>query len=313
MLNVNRLRILREVATHRSLARAAEEIGHTPSAVSQQITALEQEVGMPLVERHARGVYLTEAGRVLVQHVDVIVADVHAAELALAALGSGKTGQVRIASFTTANAGYLPRAIRLFWHRNPRIGLALSEADCDESIAMLARREIDICLVYAFPALPLPRKGLALTELLEDRLHVLLPAEHRLADRADLTLADLADERWIQGAYRSSTSNVLPHACRQAGFEPDIVFRTDDQMTVHGLVGAGLGVALASSLTLRTISADLLVRPLSEPSLVRTVYAATASDAPPHPATHAMIDCLRAVVASTPLSARRPQTSGAKK
>jgi DNA-binding transcriptional LysR family regulator len=271
---------------------------------------------MQLVERHTRGVYLTEAGRILAEYVDVIIADVHAAELTLAALGSGKSGQLRIASFTTANALYLPHAIRLFWNRNPRIILALTEADCDESIAMLAKREVDICLVYAFPALPLPRRGLALTELLEDRLHLLLPVDHRLADRAGLALTDLSEEHWIQGAHRSSTSNVLPHACRQAGFEPDIVFRTDDQMTVRGLVGAGLGVALASSLTLRTISPDLVVRPLSEPSLVRTVYAATAADAPTHPATHTMIECLREVVASTSFAAdqpRHPQTSGAKK
>jgi DNA-binding transcriptional LysR family regulator len=295
MLNVNRLRILREVAMYRSLARAAEEIGHTASAVSQQISLLEQEVGLQLVERHTRGVYLTEAGRTLARHAGVILADVRTAESAMVALASGKTGQLRIASFTTANALYLPRAIRLFTERNPRIVLTLTEADCDESVAMLDRREVDICLVYEFPVLPLPRKGLALTELLEDPVHILLPADHPMAHRTSLALNDLTEERWIQGAHRSSTSNVLPHACRQAGFEPDIVFRTDDQMTVRGLVGAGLGIALTSSLALRDISSGLLARPLSDTSLIRTVYAATAADAPAHPAVDSMIDSLREV------------------
>lgn len=293
MLNINRLRVLHEVAARSSLAGAAERIGHTPSAVSQQIAALENEVGVQLVERHTRGVYLTEAGRVLASYGEAILADVQAAEQALAALSAGKAGHLRLASFTTANADFLPAAISRFSVENPQITLALNEADPDESVLQLANREADLALVYEFPVLPLPRTGLRLTELLTDRLHVALPPHHPLAGRELLTLSDLAGERWVQGAHRSSTSGVLQHACRSAGFEPDIAFRTDDQMTVRGLVGAGLGVALASSLTLRTTPPDLVVCPLSDESLARKVYAATASDAPDHPAATAMIECLK--------------------
>ncbi|WP_163505425.1 LysR family transcriptional regulator [Fodinicola acaciae] len=294
MLNLNRLRVLHEVATCRSLAGAAERLGHTPSAVSQQIAALESEVGARLVERHTRGVHLTEAGRMLADYGETILGDVRAAEQALAALADGKAGHLRLASFTTANAEFLPSAVSRFARTSPHITLALTEADPDESVALLANRDADVALVYEFPALLLPKAGLRLTELLTDRLHVALPRGHRLADRAVLTLPDLAGERWVQGAHRSSTSGILLHACRSAGFEPDIAFRIDDQMTVRGLVGAGLGVALASSLVLHTMPAGLVARPLSDDSLVRKVYAATASDAPEHPAAAAMIDCLRA-------------------
>jgi DNA-binding transcriptional LysR family regulator len=296
MLNINRLRILQEVAEYGSLSKAAEAVGHTVSAVSQQITVLEQEAGARLVERHPRGVYLTEAGRLLVDHTDVILAEVRAAELALGALGSGRRGQMRIASFTTANAAFLPQAIRIFARRHPGLTLALTEADCDESAMMLARRRVDLALVYEFPAVPLRRDGLQLTPLLEDALHVVLPSDHRLAGTTRLELADLVDEPWIQGAHRSSTANVLPYACRRAGFEARIAFRTDDQMTVRGLVAAGHGVALASSITLGSTPPDLTVLPLNDPSLVRRVFAATRVDTPALPAVDAMLDCLREVV-----------------
>jgi molybdate transport repressor ModE-like protein len=296
MLNVNRLRILQEVAEYGSLSKAAEAVGHTVSAVSQQITALEQEAGARLVERHPRGVYLTEAGRLLVDHTDVILAEVRAAELALAALGSGKRGQMRVASFTTANAAFLPQAIRIFASRHPGLTLALTEADCDESALMLARRRADLALVYEFPGVPLRRDGLSLTPLIDDALHVVVPSDHRLAGSTRLELTDLADEPWIQGAHHSSTANVLPYACRRAGFEARIAFRTDDQMTVHGLVAAGHGVALASSITLGSTPPDLVVLPLNDPWLVRRIFAATRADSPTLPAVDAMISCLREAV-----------------
>src|SRR5947208_14813629 len=121
MLNINRLRVLHEVAARSSLAGAAERNGHTPSAVSQQIAALESEVGVQLVERHTRGVYLTEAGRVLARYGETILADVHAAELALAALGSGKSGSLRLASFTTAIAFFVPKAIHRLVAKYPHV------------------------------------------------------------------------------------------------------------------------------------------------------------------------------------------------
>jgi DNA-binding transcriptional LysR family regulator len=143
---------------------------------------------------------------------------------------------------------------------------------------------------------PLRRKGLRLIPLLDDPLHVVLPAGHCLADHPHLTLADLADEQWIQGAHRSSTTTVLPHACRRAGFEPRISFRTDDQMTVRGLVSAGLGIALASSIALRVTPPDLVARPLYDPELVRRIFAAVHADTPVLPAVEAMVGCLHETV-----------------
>ncbi|GAA4601891.1 LysR family transcriptional regulator [Actinoallomurus liliacearum] len=296
MLDVARLRVLREVARHGSLTGAAAAMSFTVSAVSQQITVLEREAGTRLLERHARGVRLTEAGWALIRHTDVILAELRAAETSLAAIAHGVGGRLRLGSFTTANATLMPRAVRAFQRQYPQVELELVEIDTDEATAAVAAHELDLALVYEFPVVSsrIP-PSVELSPLLVDPLHVALPADHRLAYREHLRLTDLAEDRWIQGVHHGSTIDVLPRACRKAGFEPRIAFRTDDQMTVRGLVAAGLGVALAPSLTLPAIPSDLVIRPLSDPALTRTVSAATPAGPYRLPSAMAMIDHLRRV------------------
>lgn len=299
VLDVHRLRVLREVARHGSLSRAAEALSYTPSAVSQQIATLERDAGVQLLERHPRGVRLTEAGRALVGHTEIILAELRAAETSIAAIGRSDAGRLRFGSFTTANAALMPRAAAAFRAEHPDVQLELLEVDTDEAAAMVAARELDLALVYEFPVVParMPA-GVDLTPLLNDPLHLALPAGHRLAGRKRIRLPELAAETWIQGIHRGSTIDVLPRACRQAGFEPDIAFRTDDQMTVRGLVAAGLGVALAPWLTLGATPPGIVIQPLAEPSLTRRVMAATPAGAYRLPATFAMIDQLRAIAAA---------------
>ncbi|GAA4984916.1 DNA-binding transcriptional LysR family regulator [Nonomuraea thailandensis] len=298
MLDLARLRVLREVACHGSLTRAAAALSYTTSALSQQISVLEREAGARLLERHARGVRLTEAGRALLEHTERIMTELRAAESTLAAIRSGEGGRLRFGSFTTANATLMPLAVRAFLRERPGVSVELVEADRDEAVAAVAAHELDLALVYEFPAVPLVLpSNVEVRPLLVDPLYIALPPGHRQAGRARVRLADLAGERWIQGVHRGSTVDVLPQACRQAGFEPVIAFRTDDQMTVRGLVAAGLGVALAPFLTLPATAPDLVVRPLSEPSLTRTVMTATPALARRLPAAVAMIGHLRSVAA----------------
>lgn len=299
MLDVTRLRVLREVSIHGSLTGAAEALSFTISAVSQQIAVLEREAGTQLLVRHARGARLTEAGRALVRHAEVILTELRAAENSVAAIAQGAGGRLRLGSFTTANATLMPRAVSAFQRRFPEVEVDLTEIDRDEAMAALVAHELDLALVYEFPVVPLEAPpGLELSPLLVDPLHVALPPDHRLADRQSLRLTDLAEDRWIQGVHHGSTIDVLPRACENAGFEPHIAFRTDDQMTVRGLVAAGLGVALAPSLTLSATPSGLVVRPLNEPSLTRTVAAATPAGHYRLPAATIMIDHLRQVAAT---------------
>jgi len=297
MLSLHRLRILHEAARTGSLTSAAEALSYTTSAVSQQITLLERETNARLLERHARGVRLTEAGRLLVEHTTAALDALDAAEEALLELQRGEGGRLRFASFPTANAVMMPRALAAFRGSHPGVELILSERDRDEGLAGVAERELDLALVYEFSLVPVVvAPTVRLRPLFTDAVYIMLPKDHRLARRRRLRMGDLADEAWIQGVRSGSTLDVLPMAGRAAGFEPQIVFRTDDQTTVRGLVAAGLGIAMVPSLILSSLTPGVVVRPLDEPTLTRTIMAA-APASEPLAAALAMLETLEAVAA----------------
>jgi DNA-binding transcriptional LysR family regulator len=298
MLDVRRLRVLREVARHRSLSEAAAALSYTPSAVSQQIAALERELGVGLVDRGARGATLTEAGRALVRHADEIIGRLSAAEEELQALVGLRAGRLRLGAFSTAGAVLTPRAVKAFRDRHPGVDVSLVELDPDEAVAQLRARELDLALVYEFPIVEdLALDGLAYTKLLDDRLYVALPAGHRLARRKRLKLSALAGESWVQGVHRGSTVGVLPAACRAAGFEPKIVFRSDDHMAVEGFVAAGIGVAVVPQIAVATARRDVVILPLEVEGdlLTRQVGVAFPSGSYHSPAVSAMVSLLGAI------------------
>jgi len=295
MLDVRRLRVLAEVARHGSFTAAAEALSYTPSAVSQQIAALEREAGTVLVERGARGVALTEPGRLLAAEAEQILGRLAAAELELQALAGLRAGLLRLGWFATAGATLMPRAIAEFQRRHPEVELDLFEGDPDECVPRLRARELELALIYQFELEPPVAADLERVHLLDDPLNVGLPADHRLARRRRVRLTDLAGERWIQGVRSGATAEVLPRACRLAGFEPAVAFRTDDRIAVEGLVAAGVGVALIPQLTLPTVRPDVTVRPLEASGLRRSVLAALPAGAYRPPGAAAMLEVLREV------------------
>lgn len=298
MLDVQRLRVLREVGRQGSFSAAAGALAYTPSAISQQIRALEREVGVGLVERSARGATLTDAGRLLARHAEEILGRLSEAEDELQAMLGLKTGRLRLGAFATAGAGLVPRAISEFRREHPAIEVRLIEVDPDEATDSLRAYELDLALVYQFPLEPATDlSGLDYVHLFDDRLNVALPCDHRLAKRKRLRLSELADEAWVQGVYRGATAGVLPAACRAAGFEPRIVFRSDDHMAVQGSVAAGLGVAVVPGLTLATARRDIVIRPLEVEGdlLRREVGVALRAHALRPPAVVAMVDIVRRI------------------
>jgi DNA-binding transcriptional LysR family regulator len=295
MLEVRRLRVLLEVARQGSFTAAARTLSYTPSAVSQQIAALEREAGTTLVERGPRGVLLTEPGRILAREADEILGRLAAAELELQALAGLRAGLLRLGWFATAGATLMPHAIAAFQRRHPSVELDLFEGDPDECVPRLRARELELALIYEFELEPPVATDLEQVPLVTDPLYVGLPAGHPLGARRRIDLAELAEERWIQGVRHGSTLEVLPRACRLAGFEPRIAFRTDDRIAVEGLVAAGLGVALIPQLTLPTARPDIAVRPLVAKGLSRQVRAALPAGAYRPPAAMAMVEVLREV------------------
>jgi molybdate transport repressor ModE-like protein len=305
MLDARRLRVLAEVARRGSLSAAATALEYTPSAVSQQVAALEREVGATLVERGARGVELTEPGQALVRHAERIIAGLEAAEAEVQALAGLRSGRLRLGWFATAGATLMPRAIAAFRARHPQVDLSLVEADPDDCLARLRERELELGLVYDFDLAPSPAGDLEQVDLLDDRLYVGLPRDHPLASKPSISLRELEDAPWVQGVRSGSTLEVLPTACRAAGFEPRIAFRTDDHMAVQGLVAAGVGVGLIPTLTVPSARRDIAVREISAPGMVRRVRAALAPGRYRPPAAEAMLAVLREVAAGVADEAAR--------
>ena len=202
MLDVKRMRVLREVANRGSFSAAAESLSFTQSAVSQQVAALEREVGTTLLERGPRGVRLTDAGRTLVSHADAILARIDCAEDDLAALAGLRGGRLRLASFQSAGATLVPRAVAQFHDRHPDVELSMVEAEPDDAQERLRSGDIDLALVYDFEPVPdTLGKDLELTHLIDDRYDAVLGKDHKLAGRRRLKLADLSGEPWI-GRHR---------------------------------------------------------------------------------------------------------------
>jgi DNA-binding transcriptional LysR family regulator len=290
--------VLLAVSRTGSLATAADRLGYTPSAVSQQIRALERELGTVVAERHGRGVVLTEPGRVLAEHAQRIVDALGAAEAELEAIAGLRAGVLRVAWFSTAGAVLVPRAIARFRKRHPDVELVIDEADPDDCVQRLHDGALDLAVVYRFRDDPPLPGELRLRELMEDRLLIALPPDHRLARRRRIRLAELADETWIQGVRSGATVATLPAACRQAGFEPRIALQTDDPMAWQGLVAAGVGIGVVPQITLPSARRDIAVRDLEAPSLARLVSAATPPGRYRSPAAEAMAQALAEVAAS---------------
>jgi DNA-binding transcriptional LysR family regulator len=298
MLDVRRLRVLREVAAQGSFSAAAEALSYTQSAVSQQIAALEREAGLQLVERSARGVTLTDAGRALVAHADAIIARLADAEAELHAIAGLRGGRLRLAAFPSACSTLMPLAVARFRGRHPGVELSLRPADPDDAVALLRGGEVDIALsiITTFGAAADP--DLDVAELLDDPMYIMLPRDHPLAGRARIRLADLADEPWMIGtAGTCPDTSIFLHACQAAGFSPNIAFNLDDYNAIQGFVAAGMGVSFIPDLALINVRDDIVVRSLGARPPVRRIVATTLADSFRSPAKQAMVEVLAEVSA----------------
>jgi DNA-binding transcriptional LysR family regulator len=241
-VELRHLAALDAVAEEGSFGRAAQRLGYTQSAVSQQIATLERIVGERLVERPGgpRRVSLTDAGEVLQRHAEAIVARLQAAAEDIAALRAGDTGTLRVGTYQSVGARVLPRLIRRFREARPGVELSLHEPTTDpELYELIERGELDL----AFCSPPLPTGPFEAAELMHDPYVLLAPADSPLAERTSATLDDLGDLPLI-GSHTCRSGDIVEDALHESGYEPHYAFRSDDNGTVQGLVGAGVGVAL---------------------------------------------------------------------
>src|SRR5919205_1559666 len=298
MLDVRRMRVLREVAARGSFSAAAESLDYTQSAVSQQIAALEREAGTQLVERGARGVRLTDAGRALVEHADVILARLADAESELEAIAGLRAGRLRLCSFPSAGATIMPEAIARFRARHPAVELTLEPAEPEPSIAKLRAGEADVVLDITTGFRPPQDEALDRMHLLDDPMYVVLPTGHPLARKRNLKLEELADEAWILGTTGSCPdASIFLRSCQVAGFEPNVTFNSDDYFAIQGFVAAGVGASFIPDLALISVRDDIVVRSLGARPPVRVIWAAMLKDSYASPARQAMVQILAEVAA----------------
>jgi DNA-binding transcriptional LysR family regulator len=293
MLDVKRLRILREVANQGSFSAAGESLYLSQSAVSQQIATLEREVGMQLLDRTREGPKLTDAGRVLVGHAEVAIARLEEAERELAAIAGLEGGELRMASFPTASATILTEAVSIFHHRHPAVRLSVTDAEPEQSLPRLRAGELDLAMSFDYPSVPKEEdRDLERTLVLSESMYLALPKNHRLADQQVVALAEFSDAEWLCGSVPSTCGEVVVAACRNAGFEPRVGFQSDDYNVMQGFISAGLGVTLLPDLALANLRSDVVVRATDPPAPERRVWAVSRRAGARSPATEKMISIL---------------------
>jgi DNA-binding transcriptional LysR family regulator len=303
MVDLRRLRALRAVADHGTLAAAADALHLTPSAVSQQLSALERDVGRALLEPAGRSVRLTPAAHVLLTHADALFAQLERLDGELAAQDSAPRGTVRVGGFPTALAGLLAPAARPLRTLAPAVELRVLEAETPGAVALLVARDVDLILGMECSAAP--RRDDARfhrEDLLGDILDAVLGADHALAGRARIDLAELAGETWVAPPVGWSCDEVFMAGCRTAGYTPKIAHRAGDWQATMGLVAAGLGISLVPRLAHTAPPPGVVIVPLLGVPPQRHVFAACRAGAESSPAIRAVLDALGdAARAQTPL------------
>ncbi|MEU6376703.1 LysR family transcriptional regulator [Streptomyces sp. NPDC046909] len=300
-VDLRRLTVLRELQRRGSLARTAEALHLTPSAVSQQIAALSREIGTPLTERDGRGVRLTGQARVLLTHADAIAAQLERARSDLAAYGEGGRGSVTIGCFSSGILGLLPGVLRGLAARLPDVRVEVVEAEPPDLFTALDAGQVDVAVAVDFAATP-PHtdRRYSRIDVLRDVLDIVVPTNHRLTGGKQVALRELATDTWVAGDARSCVGAITRAVCATSGFTPDIRHAVNDWSALAALVEAGAGVALIPR----------LVRPLYEhrrlavlttegepPS--RNIFAAVRTGAEGDPVLRAVRDQLRSSAAES--------------
>ncbi|GHH38591.1 LysR substrate-binding domain-containing protein [Lentzea cavernae] len=285
MYNVRRLRLLRELSHRGTLAAVAEALGHNPSSVSHQLTMLEREVGVRLLEPAGRKVRLTAAALVLVEHTETILLELERAEAAMAATRTEVTGTIRMATFQTAGHALMPAAIATLAATYPGLDVDLTHVDAEQALPALVAREFDLVLHEQYPGAPVPPiTGVTVDRLAEDPMLLATPAGVTTLDQAARLPWAMEPEDTRAGAWARSV-------CRAAGFEPLVRYRSSDVLLHRELVRHGLAASLLPELVL-TDASGLRVTPLPG-APCRSIMLAVRTGSLTTPALTAVIDVLK--------------------
>lgn len=293
-LDVRRMRVLREVAGRGTIAAAARALSFTPSAVSQQLAALEREAGVALLDRQGGRVRLTEAGRRLVARTESILAELEAASAELSAAAEEVAGDVHVGAFPSAERSLLAPAIAALLARHPGVRVRTTELEPEDAIPALRLGDVDAVVCHEDVARPAPRDDrLERVDLMEDPLRIVLPVGHP-ADAEAVPLAALAGERWVATPPGTACRAIVDRACGEAGFVADVPFHANEFGVLAAFVETGLAVAMIPELALDAFGDGVVVRPVADIEVRRRIYVAARRGGLARPALAAMAEALRA-------------------
>ncbi|MFG2222320.1 LysR family transcriptional regulator [Streptomyces sp. NPDC048644] len=302
MIDARRLRTLQAVADHRTVTAAAAALYLTPSAVSQQIAALEQETGHKVLARDNRGARLTAVGEILLRHAGAVIAELERAEAEVAAYTSGAAGEVTVAAFATGISVVLAPAITALGETSPGIRVRVRDVEGDESLPMVLDGRADIAVAVEYRGAPSAGdRRLVRVPLYAEPFDAVLPRRHRLAGVGAVPVAALADDLWIGPYPGNPCHDVMVLACEYAGFRPRLAHSSDDFRAVVTLAAAGAGVALVPRSALRDMDlSQVAVRPVDGVVATRRVFAAVRCGAEEHPLFRPVLEALGAAAERVP-------------
>ncbi|MFN8192786.1 MAG: LysR family transcriptional regulator [Nocardioidaceae bacterium] len=284
MLDLHRLRLLREVHARGTVSAAAAALGYSTSSVSQQLSVLEREAGAMLLEKVGRNVRVTQAGLVLVQHADSLLAGVEAAEAELAEVASGRvSGLVRVAAFQSALLRVVAPAVRALAASHPGLRVEVTESEVEDSVPRLRLQQLDVVVGDEYAEQPRPvHDGLHREVLIDEPINLVLPADHPAAGADTVQLAGLASMPWAACQPGTGHHQMQLRVCRQlGGFEPDIRYTSDDFLILMELARTTGSATLLPDLVHAQDAPGVVVRSLAEGDIGRQVYLLTRASSPP--------------------------------
>jgi len=297
MLDLRRLRLLRELHARGTIAAVADALQYTPSAISQQLAVLEREAGRPLLERAGRGVRLTDAALILVGHAEALLERAELAEAELAAGAGHVAGRARIASFQSMALRLAVPAMQALANQAPDLRCELIEAEPEQSLPALALGDVDLVLADEWQHQPRARTpGVEREDLCRDPVAIALPTDHPAArrHRDAVPLAELADAAWVTGHPEAGWDAVTVRTCRElGGFDPDIRHRTNDSVISLALVAAGQALTLMPRMVGLDDRPGVAVRAIAEGDVDRTIFMATRAVDAQRPSVQALRGAIR--------------------
>lgn len=291
LLDVGRLRLLREVGLRGTIAGAARSLGLTPSAVSQQLAVLEREAGTPLIDRSPRGVVLTGAGHALAERAGEVLDVLAEARADLDRIAGSVSGPVAIAAVASAAATVVSAAVCALRAAHPGIVMTVTAAEPARALDLLLTGDVDLAVVdeYDYVPLALPEFVVA-RDLCSEPLVAVVPAGW--GGRRRPSLADFADADWVMPPEDAACGQAVRSACRAEGFEPLVRWETDDMLLLVRAVAAGHGVAVLPRRSVAVDAADVEIRTLREPVLQRRLRAVARASALARPVVEEVIGSL---------------------